>query len=144
MAELTTQIDGRDVAMAFRSISVLRESVLEKHGAAFADYVALRQLAEESFANREEYVIALTKNLATDADEVTTLLEHLAGSGLITLGDKAALTPAGDSLYRRLTDAFSLTSAAVYEGMAPADIETTRQVLKAVRDRAEVLATQSA
>jgi DNA-binding MarR family transcriptional regulator len=139
MKTTTPQIDGRDLGLAFQSTVVLRDRVLAKHGRSFPEFVALRVLAEGSFASRDEYVKAVSRNLLMDTSAVEALLDTMTTSGLVENGS-IVMTSEGSRVFRSLSDEFARTTAQVYAGIDASDIATTRDVLRRVHDRAEALA----
>lgn len=138
---------GQTVGEAQTALHAVIVDVLDGAGVTFDRWVAMNTLATRGPAiARDELVRNLAYGLQSDAGAVSKLLDQLTSAGLLRVTADAAvqdgplveLTDEGQALHRTARESVGHTSAALLDGLDPAQVETTITVLRAVTRRAQL------
>ena len=149
MTETTTVFPtlGQTVGEAQTALRAVIVDVLEGAGTTFDRWVALNTLVTRGPAvARGELLAELAYGLQTDGAAISELLDALSSAGLVRVtagpgpevGSMVELTDEGRTLHAALRETVRHTSAALLDGLDPAEVQTTIAVLQAVTERAEV------
>lgn len=138
---------GQSVGEAQRALRAVADRVFDDADTSFESWIVLNTLATRGPAVddaklRRDLGYALT----ADADTIAGLLEDLRSSDMIRFSDDLAgsggqveLTSAGASFHQQLRDSIASASARVTADIDPDELETTVNVLTAVKSHAEAL-----
>ena len=129
-----TPLIGQDIGAAFRATRSVLDQLLDRDGTPFLEWVTLRQLAatDEPVARDD-----LFRALAPGGGDASGALAALVRRGEVTDdGAAVALTAAGAARYRTLERQVVDVVNSLYDGIAPADMDTTKRVLSAITERA--------
>jgi hypothetical protein len=141
----TLPVNGQIIGETERSLAPLIGAILAEAGTDFPTWVALNVLntnaeAVPAAALRD----TLAARLASDNVSIPELLEQVASRGIVRTapGGGVELTAEGRALYQRVRDGVERTSAALYGGLDPDELATTRRVLVEVTRRARARVAQ--
>ena len=129
-----TPLIGQDIGAAFRATRNVLDQLLDRDGTPFLEWVTMRQLAAADAPVRRD---ELLRALAPGGGDATGAIAALARHGDVTDdGTTVALTEAGAARYRALERRVVEVVDSLYDGIPAADVQTTKQVLAEITDRA--------
>jgi MarR family transcriptional regulator, transcriptional regulator for hemolysin len=134
---------GRQLNVAARATRSLLDSVLAEAGTTFSSWTVLAALSARGPVIQKD----LAKSLDMIGPSIVERIDQLEKSGLVARsdmpGDRRAslvsLTDDGRALLARLGGVMRATETALTSGLDPRDVETARQVLAHVAERARAL-----
>jgi DNA-binding MarR family transcriptional regulator len=128
---------GQVIGVAARASHGVLVAVLNDHAVTFAEWVALKTLAEEGpAASRLALVTNLASRLDTDETAAEDLADGFTSSGIAAEDGQIELTPDGRALFDRIFGQVRNASIHLYSGLDPDDLATTRRILMEVSERA--------
>ena len=132
---------GQAVGQAQTILTRLLTGVLAKTGTPRETYLALLRLSVHGDSlQRDRYVRDLSDSLGLDLWVAGELADGMLDTGLLTLADETIrLADAGAELRERTRRSVGTVTAPLYEGLDPADIETTVRTLQDITSRAREL-----
>lgn len=131
-------LTGQDIGVAANATRALLDIILDRSGATFDEWVALRTLALEGPVIPPGVLLPdLAGKLTTGEPAVTALLDRLTGRGLIR--DGFALTSDGQALTTRLLESVAELAVRLYGDLDTADLTVAHDVLAQVTARARSL-----
>jgi hypothetical protein len=133
---------GQAVGQAQTILTRLLTGVLTETGTPRETYLALLRLSVngDSSLQRDRYVRDLSDSLGLDLWAAGELADGMLDAGLLTLaGETIRLADAGAELRERTRRSVGTVTAPLYEGLDPADIETTVRTLQDITSRAREL-----
>ena len=132
---------GQAVGQAQTILTRLLTGVLAKTGTPRETYLALLRLSVHGDSlQRDRYVRDLSDSLGLDLWAAGELADGMLDAGLLTLaGETIRLADAGAELRERTRRSVGTVTAPLYEGLDPADIETTVRTLQDITSRAREL-----
>ena len=132
---------GQAVGQAQAILTRLLTGVLAKTGTPRETYLALLRLSVQGDSlQRDRYVRDLSDSLGLDLWAAGELADGMLDAGLLTLaGETIRLADAGAELRERTRRSVGTVTAPLYEGLDPADIETTVRTLQDITSRAREL-----
>ena len=132
---------GQAVGQAQTVLSRVLTGVLAKNGTPRETYLALLRLSVHGDTlQRDRYVRDLSDSLGLDLWAAGELADGMLDAGLLTLaGETIRLADAGAELRERTRRSVGTVTAPLYEGLDPADIETTVRTLQDITSRAREL-----
>lgn len=141
---------GQDLGEAEQAIRRQLNTILQQAAIAFETWVMMNLLSATAGADRTTLRDELATRLYIEPSAAEALLDRAARDGLIrsvadhTGGgrDHISLTGDGQTRYAALREEVGRTTAALLDGLAPDDIETTRRTLRAVNARARAMAAR--
>ncbi|HEY8984112.1 MAG TPA: MarR family transcriptional regulator [Streptomyces sp.] len=134
-----TTTDGRTIGLAHYAGRAVAERVLDRHGLAFFDHLALRAAhAADGPLTLEELTDHLTTSLKGDPVQYRETVTSLAAKGYLDQDAALRLTlsPAGRALFTTATAEIAEVSARIYAGIPEEDLTTAGRVLGLVTQRA--------
>jgi hypothetical protein len=137
MTEAPT-LTGQDIGAAARATGAVLNRLLTGTGTDFQGWVALNVLGTGgSPVDRDELVGRLVFGLKVDAPSVSTTLDGLVHSGLMSEVDGGlALTPAGTGRYEEIRDGIAGITRRLYGDLPAEELTVAHRVLAAVTERA--------
>jgi DNA-binding MarR family transcriptional regulator len=137
----TLPVTGQDIALAARATRAVLDQLLEESGTTFMTWITLNALGSRGGAmGRVDLQRLFDRGVGADEPTVTALLGELQAAGLLRVvpdgAARAELTAEGEARYRPLRDAIGRLTAALYAGLDPDELVTTRNVLVEVTRRA--------
>ena len=132
---------GQAVGQAQAILTRLLTGVLAETGTPRETYLALLRLSVHGDTlQRDRYVRDLSDSLGLDLWAAGELADGMLDAGLLTLaGETIRLADAGAELRERTRRSVGTVTAPLYEGLDPADIETTVRTLQDITSRAREL-----
>ena len=132
---------GQAVGQAQTILTRLLTGVLAETGTPRETYLALLRLSVHGDSlQRDRYVRDLSDSLGLDLWAAGELADGMLDAGLLTLaGETIRLADAGAELRERTRRSVGTVTAPLYEGLDPADIETTVRTLQDITSRAREL-----
>ena len=132
---------GQAVGQAQTVLTRVLTGVLAKTGTPRETYLALLRLSVHGDTlQRDRYVRDLSDSLGLDLWAAGELADGMLDAGLLTLaGETIRLADAGAELRERTRRSVGTVTAPLYEGLDPADIETTVRTLQDITSRAREL-----
>jgi len=132
---------GQAVGQAQAILTRLLTGVLAETGTPRETYLALLRLSVHGDSlQRDRYVRDLSDSLGLDLWAAGELADGMLDAGLLTLaGETIRLADAGAELRERTRRSVGTVTAPLYEGLDPADIETTVRTLQDITSRAREL-----
>jgi len=132
---------GQAVGQAQAILTRLLTGVLAETGTPRETYLALLRLSVHGDSlQRDRYVRDLSDSLGLDLWAAGELADGRLDAGLLTLaGETIRLADAGAELRERTRRSVGTVTAPLYEGLDPADIETTVRTLQDITSRAREL-----
>jgi len=132
---------GQAVGQAQAILTRLLTGVLAETGTPRETYLALLRLSVHGDSlQRDRYVRDLSDSLGLDLWAAGELADGMLDAGLLTLaGETIRLADAGAELRERTRRSVGTVTAPLYEGLDPADIETTVRTLQDIKSRAREL-----
>jgi DNA-binding MarR family transcriptional regulator len=126
------QAIGQAVGQAQSVLSRVLVEAVAQAGTGRETYLALQRLGVlGDAAATGDYVRDLVDWLDMDRRSAGELADGLAAAGLITARDGAVqITTDGAQLRARVVGLISAVTAPLYEGLSPADVETTVRTLR--------------
>ena len=132
---------GQAVGQAQTILTRVLAGVLAETGTPRETYLALLRLSVHGDRlQRDRYVRDLSDSLGLDLWAAGELADGMLDAGLLTLaGETIRLADAGAELRERTRRSVGTVTAPLYEGLDPADIETTVRTLQDITSRAREL-----
>jgi hypothetical protein len=132
---------GQAVGQAQAILTRLLTGVLAETGTPRETYLALLRLSVHGDSlQRDRYDRDLSDSLGLDLWAAGELADGMLDAGLLTLaGETIRLADAGAELRERTRRSVGTVTAPLYEGLDPADIETTVRTLQDITSRAREL-----
>ena len=132
---------GQAVGQAQTILTRVLAGVLAETGTPRETYLALLRLSVHGDSlQRDRYVRDLSDSLGLDLWAAGELADGMLDAGLLTLaGETIRLADAGAELRERTRRSVGTVTAPLYEGLDPADIETTVRTLQDITSRAREL-----
>ena len=132
---------GQAVGQAQTILTRLLTGVLAETGTPRETYLALLRMSVHGDSlQRDRYVRDLSDSLGLDLWAAGELADGMLDAGLLTLaGETIRLADAGAELRERTRRSVGTVTAPLYEGLDPADIETTVRTLQDITSRAREL-----
>ena len=132
---------GQAVGQAQAILTRLLTGVLAETGTPRETYLALLRMSVHGDSlQRDRYVRDLSDSLGLDLWAAGELADGMLDAGLLTLaGETIRLADAGAELRERTRRSVGTVTAPLYEGLDPADIETTVRTLQDITSRAREL-----
>jgi DNA-binding MarR family transcriptional regulator len=130
--------DARALGLAHYAARAVLEHILARHGATFAQQIALRLVAvAEAPFERAALVDQVAGSLKTDTAEVQGIVEQLLANGLLASeASQIRITDAGREFYAAVSGESAQISARVWGGIPAEDLAATGRVLALVTERA--------
>jgi Mn-dependent DtxR family transcriptional regulator len=133
----TTRLLGQDIGQAAAATRIHAGATLAAAGSHFEEWYPLRLLATGTPGPREVLVTRLAAALDLRPERAAELLDRLEAHGwAAATADGYRLTEAGDERYGAILQRVTAASLPLYEGLDPADVDTTARVLATVAARA--------
>ena len=132
---------GQAVGQAQTVLTRVLTGVLAKTGTPRETYLALLRLSVHGDTlQRDRYVRDLSDSLGLDLWAAGELADGMLDAGLLALaGETIRLADAGAELRERTRRSVGAVTAPLYEGLDPADMETTVRILQDITSRAREL-----
>src|SRR6516225_4589651 len=132
---------GQALGQAVGQAQAMLTGVLAETGTPRETYLALLRLSVHGDSlQRDRYVRDLSDSLGLDLWAAGELADGMLDAGLLTLaGETIRLADAGAELRERTRRSVGTVTAPLYEGLDPADIETTVRTLQDITSRAREL-----
>jgi len=132
---------GQAVGQAQTILTRLLTGVLAETRTPRETYLALLRMSVHGDSlQRDRYVRDLSDSLGLDLWAAGELADGMLDTGLLTLADETIrLADAGAELRERTRRSVGTVTAPLYEGLDPADIETTVRTLQDITSRAREL-----
>ncbi|MDI9829744.1 MarR family transcriptional regulator [Streptomyces sp. KAU_LT] len=139
MTTTPPRLDPRVIALAHYASRALLERVLARHGATFQQSVTLRVAAlADGPVERDELVGQVTGSLKCAPEEARSVVEELAGAGLLAPDGPSAvrITDAGRELFTTTSAETAPVSARIYADLPEEDLAVAGRVLTLITERA--------
>lgn len=149
MTETTTKppaLTAQDIAEAQGALRNVLERVLRDTGATANEFVTMRVItARGPWSARAELAgyLAGQPQLGLDAEAVELLLSGLEERGVISTTGGVTLTGEGAELFARMGTVTRSSTAGLFAGFDPADLDVAHRVLAELTERANALNARS-
>jgi DNA-binding MarR family transcriptional regulator len=136
--------NGRNINIAAAATRSILDTLIEREGITFPQYITLRALVGSS-TERDALVSAVAGPVA-DEPVIREALDELMTAGLARVAaqdtDLIEATPQGIELFTRVTEASTRAGDQLFEGIAEADIAAAKRVLDLITERAAAVHAQ--
>jgi DNA-binding MarR family transcriptional regulator len=133
-------ISGQDINVAAAATRAILDTLLDREGVTFAQYVALRALVGLGEPSTRAAVAQRAAGPASPEPMIRQAVDELEAAGLVSADPadphRVVPTPTGQELFERVFTASARAGDEVFDGVAGQDLVAAKRVLDHVTRRA--------